>query len=83
LLITASHGAFRGYQDTRIPLYVTLGLNGINLLLDPLFIFGFGWGIAGAAWATAAAQWSGALTFLLLLRVVRRRRLRIPLLPPQ
>ena len=25
---------------------------GLNLLLDPLFIFAFGWGIAGAAWAT-------------------------------
>ncbi len=24
----------------------------INTILDPLFIFGFGWGIKGAAWAT-------------------------------
>ena len=27
-----------------------------NLVLDPLFIFGFKWGIAGAAWATAIGQ---------------------------
>jgi Na+-driven multidrug efflux pump len=28
----------------------------INILLDPLFIFVFDWGIAGAAWATAIGQ---------------------------
>ena len=28
----------------------------INLGLDPLFIFGFHWGIAGAAWATVIGQ---------------------------
>lgn len=64
LLITASHGIFRGYQDTRTPLRVTLWLNVINLVLDPILIFGLGWGLAGAAWATAIAQWSGAVWFL-------------------
>jgi putative MATE family efflux protein len=28
----------------------------INIILDPIFIFGFGWGIAGAAWATIISQ---------------------------
>jgi putative MATE family efflux protein len=28
----------------------------INIILDPIFIFGFGWGIAGAAWATILSQ---------------------------
>ena len=28
----------------------------INTILDPLFIFRFGWGIAGAAWATVISQ---------------------------
>jgi putative MATE family efflux protein len=28
----------------------------INIILDPIFIFGFGWGIAGAAWATVISQ---------------------------
>ena len=35
-------------------------INGIglvmNMLLDPLFIFGFGWGTIGAAWATWVSQ---------------------------
>lgn len=77
LLVTAGHGAFRGYQDTRTPLWVTLALNLVNLVLDPLFIFGFGWGLVGAAWATAIAQWSGAVGFLALLLVRRRAALGI------
>jgi MATE family multidrug resistance protein len=85
LLVTAGHGAFRGYQDTRTPLLVTLGLNAVNLVLDPLFIFGFGWGLRGAALATLAAQWSGALWFVHLLLRSRRRELgirpRLPSLP--
>jgi len=72
LLIMASHGIFRGFQDTRTPLLVTLGLNVVNLVLDPLLIFGLGWGIEGAAWATVVAQWAGALWFLALLFGPRR-----------
>jgi putative MATE family efflux protein len=72
LLIMAAHGIFRGYQDTRTPLVVTLGLNVVNLVLDPLLIFGLGWGIEGAAWATVVAQWLGALAFVALLVGPRR-----------
>ena len=73
LIITAANGAFRGFQDTRTPLIFTLWLNAINLILDPLFIFGFGWGIAGAALATTLAQWVGALLFLRALLTSKRK----------
>ena len=33
----------------------------INLVLDPLFIFGFHWGMAGAAWATVIGQFTSFL----------------------
>ena len=79
LLITASHGAFRGYQDTRTPMIVTLGFNVVNGGLDPLLIFVFDWGLVGAAAATAIGQWVGALTFLFLLLKARRRELGIEL----
>lgn len=79
LLITASHGAFRGYQDTRTPMVVTLGFNVVNGGLDPLLIFVLDWGIAGAAAATAIGQWIGALTFLVLLLKTRREELGIEL----
>ena len=77
LVILVGHGAFRGYQDTRTPLVVTLGLNAVNLVLDPILIFGFGWGVAGAAWATVVAQWFGALWFAGLFFWTRRSEMAI------
>jgi putative MATE family efflux protein len=68
LVVTAGHGAFRGYQDTRTPLRVAVGVNLINLVLDPLLIFGAGWGLEGAAIATVIAQYAGALWFVSLIR---------------
>lgn len=64
LLSRAAHGAYRGYQDTRTPFVVALGVNAVNLVLDPILIFGFDWGVAGAAWATVTAQWIGACWFV-------------------
>lgn len=67
LVVTAGHGAFRGHRDTKTPLVVALGVNLVNLVLDPLLMFGFGWGLEGAAIATAIAQYVGAIWFLRLL----------------
>ena len=78
LLMTAGHGIYRGWQDTRTPLVVSLALNAVNLVLDPLLIFGLGWGLRGAATATVVAQWSGALGFLWLILFRDRERLGIP-----
>lgn len=49
-------GVFRGLGDTKSPLYATLICNGVNVLLDALFIISFGWGVRGAAWATIIGQ---------------------------
>lgn len=68
LLVLVGHGAFRGFQDTRTPLIVTLAINGLNAALDPLFLFGFDMGLAGAAWATVIAQWVGVVWFGVLIR---------------
>lgn len=67
LLMRAAHGAYRGFQDTKTPMIVAVGINVLNLVLDPILIFGAGWGITGAAWATVVAQWVGASWFLVLL----------------
>lgn len=37
-------------------MYATLMAVGINLILNPLFIFGFNWGIKGSAFATVISQ---------------------------
>ena len=39
----------RGLGDPRRAMYITLSAAVITALVDPLFIFGFGWGIQGAA----------------------------------
>lgn len=40
----------------KLAMTFTLISVGINVILDPIFIFCFHWGIAGAAWATVIAQ---------------------------
>lgn len=40
----------------KLAMYATLASVVINCILTPLFIFGFGWGIKGAAWATVISQ---------------------------
>ncbi len=67
LVITAGHGIFRGHGDTRTPLWITIAFNVINVVLDPLLIFGAGWGLGGAAVATVVAQNVGAVLFLVVL----------------
>lgn len=67
LLVTVGHGAFRGHKDTKTPFLVALGVNGLNLILDPILIFGLDWGLEGAAVATVVAQWMGAIWFVRLI----------------
>lgn len=73
LVVTVGNGVFRGLQDTRTPLLVGIGLNLVNLVLDPILIFALGWGLAGAAIATVVAQVAGAAAFLVLLLGRRAR----------
>lgn len=57
LIVFAATGLLRGMQDTMTPLWIAgLGF-GANALLNWLFIYGLGWGIAGSAAGTVTAQW--------------------------
>ena len=67
LVITVGHGVFRGVGDTKTPLMVSLGFNLINLILDPLLIFGFDMGLTGAAVASLVAQIVGGGVFFWLM----------------
>lgn len=42
--------------NAKIPMISTLLGGMLNIILDPIFIFGFDMGIAGAAWATVISQ---------------------------
>ncbi len=72
LLILAATGAMRGVLDLRTPLIATIVANVINVALALLFVYGFDWGIRGAASATVLAQWFAAIWLVLV--VVRRAR---------
>jgi putative MATE family efflux protein len=48
--------AVRSLGDARRSMWATLLGSGVNGLLDPLFIFTFGWGLEGAALASVAAR---------------------------
>lgn len=49
-------GALRAVGDSKSPLYAMLISSAANILLDFLFVIGFGFGIAGAAAATVISQ---------------------------
>lgn len=49
-----------------------------NIIGDPLFIYGFHWGLAGAAYATIAGQALSALLSLLYLRKSKTFKLGLP-----
>lgn len=74
LMITLE-GILRAQGDTRTPMRVTLIAVGVNLVLDPFLIFGWGpfptLGVAGAATATLISQTLGTILFA---RHFRRRR---------
>ncbi|KAB7790215.1 MATE family efflux transporter [Bifidobacterium leontopitheci] len=57
LLVYAANGVFRGLQKVRITLVAAVGGAVLNTVLDVLFVFGLGWGIAGSGVATMLAQW--------------------------
>lgn len=65
-------GILKGAGDTRTPMRLALLANGLILVLDPLFILGFGLGVRGAAIATVV----GRTAALICGFVALRRRMR-------
>ena len=69
----------------RSPTYsMTCVLTGavINTILDPLFIFGFGWGIKGAAWATVIGQVVSGILVIIYFGKFRKMYLKTGMLKP-
>ncbi|TDE32423.1 MATE family efflux transporter [Actinomadura sp. 6K520] len=73
LVVLAGTGVLRGLQDTRTPLYVSIGGFSLNLVLNVLFVLVLDWGIAGSAWGTVMAQTASAAVYVwVVLRAARR-----------
>ncbi len=58
------NAVIRGEGNPRIAMITMLVGAGLNTILDPIFLFGFGWGMRGAAAATVIAQSVSALWVL-------------------
>lgn len=66
-------GTFNASGNSRVPFYANaVGLI-LNIIFDPLFIFNFNMGIAGAAIATILAQIIVAVLFLGAMKVIKSR----------
>ncbi|KAF3950679.1 hypothetical protein CMV_023597 [Castanea mollissima] len=63
VIALAAQGTFRGFKDTKTPLYAIGAGNLLNALLDPILIFLFGIGIGGAAIATVISEYVGNVIF--------------------
>lgn len=68
LVTLAAQGVLRGLADYRTPLVILLAANALNVVIEVVVVFGFGWGIAGAAWSTVIAQTVAAVAFVAAVR---------------
>jgi MATE family multidrug resistance protein len=70
LIAQAAASFYSGRGQTWVVMIVDAAAALINLVLDYLWIFGYGgfpeWGVAGAAWATVVATWVKAVVYILL-----------------
>lgn len=69
LLVMATTGALRGVLDLRTPLIVMIAANVINVVATLILVFGFNFGLKGAAAGLVFAQWCAAAWLLLSLRI--------------
>ena len=68
LITLAAQGVLRGASNYTTPLWVLLGANVANLLIELVFVFVLDMGVAGSALSTVIAQTGAGLVFLWILR---------------
>lgn len=67
-------GWFIGLQNARVPLYIVLVINGVNIALDLFFVIGLGMDVDGVALASVIAEFTGvAVGLAYAVRELRRR----------
>lgn len=68
LIALAAHGILRGVRDMVTPLRIVAASAVGNVVIELVMVFGFDWGVAGAAWSTVVAQWAAAIAYLAVIR---------------
>jgi MATE family multidrug resistance protein len=61
LSLYSFNGWFIGMQNSKIPMWIAIFMNIINVSVSLLFVYVFHWNIEGIAWGTVIAQYSGLL----------------------
>ncbi len=73
LIVFAATGLLRGMQDTVTPLWIAGVGFAANAGLNVVFIYGFGWGVAGSAAGTVVAQWGMVAAYVAVVGRLARR----------
>lgn len=60
-------GWFIGMQNSKTPMWISIQINVVNIVLSYLFAFEMGMGIGGVALGTILGQYSGCVTSLIIL----------------
>lgn len=67
MLNNTAVGILRGEGDSKRPMYAVTFSSILNIILDPIFIYGLKLGIEGAAWATGISIISASIILMYLL----------------
>ena len=67
-LYNAGAATFRAMGNSKISMYVSLIMNGVNIGGNAIFIYGLGWGVAGAAFPTLVSRILAGVIMTALLR---------------
>ncbi|MYF99624.1 MATE family efflux transporter [Candidatus Poribacteria bacterium] len=74
LCLHAFHGVFLGLQNATYPMFLTIVVNGINIVLNLVFVNRLGMKVEGVALATVIAQYVG-LTLAIVLFLFRYKHI--------
>ncbi|KAF1075406.1 MATE family efflux transporter [Methanogenium sp. MK-MG] len=77
LFLAIGSALLRGEGDAKRTMYVMLVSSLVNIILDPIFIYGLGLGVEGAAWATLVAFISACIPIFWWLFVKRDTHVQI------
>lgn len=68
---SVASGILRAEGDMKRPMYAMAATSILNIILDPIFIYYFGWGVSGAAWATVLSSSLACIVMIYWLLVKR------------